>query len=46
MKYIYIISYFKASIVENLAYIFLRVIIANYNTLEEMISDKDKFFIL
>jgi hypothetical protein len=45
-KYIYIILYLKASIAEDLAYTFLRVIIANYNTLEEMISDKNKFFIL
>jgi hypothetical protein len=45
-KYTYIILYLKASIVEDLAYIFLRVIIANYNALEEIISDKNKFFIL
>jgi hypothetical protein len=44
-KYIYIILYLKASIVENLAYIFLRVIIINHSALEEMISDKNKFFI-
>jgi hypothetical protein len=31
--------------VEDLAYIFLRVIVANYNALEEMISDRNKFFI-
>jgi hypothetical protein len=40
------ILYLKASIVEDLAYMFLRVIITNYNALEEMISDKNKFFIL
>jgi hypothetical protein len=45
-KYTYIILYLEASIIEDLAYIFLRVIVANYNALEEMISDKDKFFIL
>jgi hypothetical protein len=45
-KYIYIILYLKASIIEDLAYMFLRVVIANYNTLEEMISDRNKFFIL
>jgi hypothetical protein len=45
-KYTYIILYLKASITENLAYIFLKVIIANYNALEEIISDKNKFFIL
>jgi hypothetical protein len=45
-KYTYIILYLKASIAEDLAYTFLRVIIANHNILEKMISDKNKFFIL
>jgi hypothetical protein len=45
-KYIYIISYLEASIAENLAYAFLKVVVANYNALEEMISDRNKFFIL
>jgi hypothetical protein len=45
-KYAYIILYLKASTAEDLAYIFLRIIVANYNALEEMISDRDKFFIL
>jgi hypothetical protein len=45
-KYIYIILYLKANIAENLVYIFLRVVVANYSALEEMISDRDKFFIL
>jgi hypothetical protein len=31
--------------VENLAYAFLRVVVANYSVLEKMISDKNKFFI-
>jgi hypothetical protein len=31
---------------EDLAYMFLRVVVANYNALEEMITDKNKFFIL
>jgi hypothetical protein len=44
-KYTYMILYLKASIIEDLAYMFLRVIIANYNTLEEMISNRNKFFI-
>jgi hypothetical protein len=46
IKYIYIILYLEASIVENLVYIFLKIVIANYNALEKMILDKDKFFIL
>jgi hypothetical protein len=45
-KYIYIILYLKASMVENLAYAFLRVVVTNYSALEEIISDKNKFFIL
>jgi hypothetical protein len=44
-KYTYIILYLEASIAENLVYIFLRIVVANYSTLEEMISDKNKFFI-
>jgi hypothetical protein len=40
------ILYLEASIVENLAYAFLRVVVANYNVLEEIISDRNKFFIL
>jgi hypothetical protein len=40
------ILYLKASIVEDLVYIFLRIIVANYNALEKMISDRNKFFIL
>jgi hypothetical protein len=46
IKYTYIILYLETSTTENLAYIFLRVVIANYSILEEMISDKNKFFIL
>jgi hypothetical protein len=45
IKYIYIIVYLEANIIEDLAYMFLRVIIANYSALEKMISDRDKFFI-
>jgi hypothetical protein len=44
-KYIYIILYLEASTAEDLAYIFLRVVVTNHNTLEEMISDRDKLFI-
>jgi hypothetical protein len=45
-KYIYIILYLEANTIEDLAYMFLRVIIANYSALEKIISDKNKFFIL
>jgi hypothetical protein len=44
-KYTYFILYLEASIIEDLAYIFLRVVITNYNILEKMILDKNKFFI-
>jgi hypothetical protein len=46
IKYTYIILYLKANTAEDLAYIFLRVVITNYNALEKIISDKNKFFIL
>jgi hypothetical protein len=46
IKYTYIILYLEASTAEDLVYIFLRVVIANYSALEEMISDRNKFFIL
>jgi hypothetical protein len=45
-KYIYIILYLEASMVEDLAYVFLRVIVVNYSALEEIILDRDKLFIL
>jgi hypothetical protein len=45
-KYIYIILYLEASITKDLAYMFLRIVVANYSALEEMISDRNKFFIL
>jgi hypothetical protein len=44
-KYTYMILYLEASIAEDLVYTFLRVVVANYNALEKMISDRDKFFI-
>ena len=45
-KYTYMLLYKEASIVEDLAYTFLRTIVANYRLLEEIISDRDKLFIL
>ena len=38
--------YKEASIVEDLAYTFLRTIVTNYRLPEEVISDRDKLFIL
>jgi hypothetical protein len=45
-KYTYMILYLEANIAEDLAYAFLRVVVVNHSALEEMISDRDKFFIL
>jgi hypothetical protein len=45
-KYTYIILYLEANTAEDLVYMFLKVVVANCNTLEEMISDRNKFFIL
>jgi hypothetical protein len=44
-KYTYIILYLKASIIKDLTYMFLKVVVINYNALEEMISDRNKLFI-
>jgi hypothetical protein len=45
-KYTYMILYLKASTAEDLAYMFLRVVVTNYSALKEVISDRNKFFIL
>jgi hypothetical protein len=45
IKYTYIVPYLKANIAEDLAYIFLRVIVVNHSVLEKIISDRNKFFI-
>ena len=45
-KYTYILLYKEASIVEDLAYTFLRTIVTNYRLPEEVISDRDKLFTL
>jgi hypothetical protein len=45
-KYTYIILYLKANTAENLAYMFLRVVVVNYSALEKIISDRNKLFIL
>jgi hypothetical protein len=40
------ILYLKENTAEDLVYAFLRVIVANYNALKEIITDRDKFFVL
>jgi hypothetical protein len=45
-KYTYMILYLEASITEDLAYAFLRVVVANYSAPEEMTTDRNKLFCL
>ena len=45
IKYTYILLYIELSIVEELAYTFLRIVVANYRILDEIISDRDRLFI-
>jgi GT2 family glycosyltransferase len=45
-KYIYIVLYNKSSTAEILLQVFLRIIIANHGISREIISDRDKLFIL
>ena len=45
IKYIYFILYMKSSILEDLVYAFLRIIVLVYNMPKEIILDKDKLFI-
>jgi hypothetical protein len=44
-KYVYFIFYKEGLTVEDLVYIFNRNVIINYGILEEIISNRDKFFI-
>jgi hypothetical protein len=46
IKYAYFIFYKEDLTVEELVYIFNKNIIANYEILKEIISNKDKLFIL
>ena len=45
-KYIYLESYKEASIVEDLVYIFNKVVIIRYRVLDKIVLNKDKLFIL
>ena len=44
-KYIYLMSYLEAFNAEDLAYIFVKTIMAQHGTPDEIISDRDKLFI-
>ena len=45
MKYIYIILYKEASIVEDLVQVLLKIVFIYYRVLDKIISDRDKLFI-
>ena len=45
-KYIYLELYREASIVEDLAYIFNKVVIVRYRILNKIVLNRDKLFIL
>ena len=45
-KYVYFILYKKALNIDDLTYIMMRYIFINHGILREMISDRDKLFIL
>ena len=46
MKYIYLMPYLEAFNAEDLIYIFIKMIMAQHGTPDEIISDRDKLFIL
>jgi hypothetical protein len=43
-KYAYMLLYKEASDAEELAYTFLRIVVANHGVPDEIISDRDKLF--
>jgi len=44
IKYKYFLSYKKATFAKDLFYMFLRMIVANHELSDEIISNRDKFF--
>jgi len=46
IKYKYFLSYKKATFAKDLTYMFLRMIVANHELSDEIISNKDKLFTL
>ena len=45
-KYTYLESYKKASTIEDLIYIFSKIVIARYRILDKIVLDRDKLFTL
>jgi len=43
-KYAYYLPYLKAANAEDLAYTFLRIVLANHGLPEELVSDRDRLF--
>jgi len=46
IKYKYFLSYKKATFTKDLTYTFLKMIVANHELSDEIISNRDKFFTL
>ncbi|UQC83228.1 uncharacterized protein CLUP02_08722, partial [Colletotrichum lupini] len=46
IKFVYFIFYKEISTIENLVYVFTKVIFLNYSLLKEIIFNKNKLFIL
>jgi len=46
IKYEYFLSYKKATFAKDLTYTFLKMIVANYELSDEIISNRDKLFTL
>ena len=46
IKYIYLELYKEAFIVEDLVYIFNKIVIARYGILDKIVLDRDKLFTL
>ena len=45
-KYVYLKLYKEAFIIEDLVYIFNKIVIARYGILDKIVLDRDKLFIL
>ena len=43
-KYAYFLLHMESAMVEDIVYIFMRTIVANYRLLDEVILDRDKLF--
>ena len=46
IKYVYLVPYKEFSNAEDLAYVFVKIVVTQYRILKEIISDRDKLFTL